>query len=509
MTPPFVALRETHTSVLFFVGDRVHKMKKPLDLGFLDNRDRATREAACHREVALNRRLAPDVYLGVADVSGPDGRPCEHLVEMRRLPDERRLSTVLDRADPPVDVVDALDDVARQVARLHAEAATGGEVDRCAEREAFARLWDLSLDHLDRLDAPDDGCRPLGAARLLAAIRDAARQFLHGRAALFEARIAAGRARDGHGDLLADDIFCLDDGARIIDCLEFDDELRFGDVFLDIAFLAMDLERAGRPDLARTLLVRYRALTGDECPPALIHHFVAYRATVRAKVAALRFGQGDADSRDTALALLDQARNNLRRGTIRLVTVGGLSGSGKTVTAATIGAFLSAPVLRSDVIRKESAGLDPLVDAASPPGEGLYSRERTEATYAAMLARAEETLTLGRSVVLDASWLSARDRARAADLAARVGAEFVEIECAADRDVRIRRVLERRAAGTDASDATPDVLSAQESTRDEWPSATVLDTTAGGPAPDQWLDRTVGPAPWPIDPSSPPSTRGA
>ncbi len=257
-TGPYVQIRETHTSVVFFVGDRVHKMKKPLDLGFLDNRTRAARESVCHREVDLNRRLAPDVYLGVADVHGPDGQVCEHLVEMRRLPDERRLAALVARGESIDTVVDS---VARQVAGLHAASPRDPAIDRCASIGFLTDLWRQSLDHLERLPVGID------AAGLLARIRNSANRYLEGRAPLFAARIDEGRAVDGHGDMLADDIFCLDDGPRIIDCLEFDDELRYGDGALDIAFLAMDLERLGDRAGAHRLLRAYAEFSGGTRAP--------------------------------------------------------------------------------------------------------------------------------------------------------------------------------------------------------------------------------------------------
>ena len=140
----------------------------------------------------------------------------------------------------------------------------------------------------------------------------------------------AGRARDGHGDLLADDIFLLDDGPRVLDCLEFDDALRLDDVLADVAFLAMDLERLGRPDLAERFLAAYRAASGDTWPSSLAHHHIAYRAQVRAKVSAIRAEQGVPDSADKAQALLRLALAHLEAGRVRLVLVGGLPGTGKS-----------------------------------------------------------------------------------------------------------------------------------------------------------------------------------
>lgn len=484
---PYATVRETHTSVVFFVGDRVHKLKKPLDLGFLDNRTRAARERACHREVELNRRLAPDVYLGVADVVGPDGRVCEHLVEMVRLPDDRRLAALIERSE---DVTDAVTAVARQVAALHAASEPGPEIDRCATREALTRLWRATLSHLAELGLGSE------ADGLLAACTQLVDRYLEGRASLFEGRIAAGRARDGHGDLLADDIFCLADGPRIIDCLEFDDELRYGDVMLDIAFLAMDLERLGAVPVARQLLHDYAEFAGAGCPASLVHHFIAYRALVRAKVAALRYVQGDGASRAQALALLRQTRVNLERARLRLVLVGGLSATGKTVTGRLIGEHLGAVVLRSDVIRKELVGASALEDHTAPVGEGIYTESHTEATYAELLRRARIALERGESVVLDASWLAERQRQRARQLAVEVSADLVEVECKADPAVLVKRIQERRAGRADASDATLAVLDDQLHVRDEWPSAVVLDTSADTLPDVAWLGRQLGPGPW-------------
>ena len=486
-TGPYAQIRETHTSVVFFVGDRVHKMKKPLDLGFLDNRTRAARESVCHREVDLNRRLAPDVYLGVADVHGPDGQVCEHLVEMRRLPDERRLAALVARGEN-IDTV--VEQVARQVAGLHAASPRDPAIDRCATVDFLTDLWRQSLDHLERLPVGID------AAGLLARIRTSANRYLEGRAPLFAERIADGRAVDGHGDMLADDIFCLDDGPRIIDCLEFDDELRYGDGALDIAFLAMDLERLGAREAAHRLLSAYAEFSGDTCPASLMHHYIAYRALVRAKVTALRHDQGDAASREVSLGLLDQVARNLDRARVRLVLVGGLSATGKTTVSRLIGTHLDAVVLRSDVIRKELAGLDPVTDASADVDSGLYTRENTDATYAEMLRRARIALSLGTSVVLDATWLVESRRVEARRLADEASADVIEIECCADPAVLLRRIISRREQGGDASDATPAVLDEQLHRRAEWPSAQVIDTTDGTLPDTEHLERLVGPGPW-------------
>ncbi|HET7722865.1 MAG TPA: AAA family ATPase, partial [Acidimicrobiales bacterium] len=401
-------MAETHSGVVFFLGDRAYKLKKPVDLGFLDFRTREARLDACRREVALNRRLAPDVYLGIADVSGPDGRPCEHLVVMRRMPDDRRLSSMVAAG---VDVGEHLADLAVLLADFHAGADRSPSVDELAGRDAVRRRWETNHDEMAPfrgtvLDAEtDDGIITL------------ARRYLAGRGPLFEQRIEEGRVCDGHGDLLADDIFCLDDGPRVLDCLEFDDRLRFGDVLADVAFLAMDLERLGRPDLASEFLARYRDASGDRWPPSLAHHHIAYRAQVRAKVAAVRWSQGDTASAPAAARLLALCHDHLRQARVRLVLVGGSPGTGKSTVARGIATPLDAVMFRSDEVRKSIAGLDPLVPAPAPLEAGLYRPAMTDATYTELLARARAALELGRTVVLDATWRDPRWREAAAGVA--------------------------------------------------------------------------------------------
>ncbi len=245
----------------------------------------------------------------------------------------------------------------------------------------------------------------------------AARRYVDGRGRLFAARIDRGWARDGHGDLLADDIFCCDDGPRILDCLEFDERLRVGDVLADAAFLAMDLERLGRPDLGWSFLQLHAELLGDRWPSSLAHHHIAYRAQVRAKVALARARQGVRGGDDEAARLLGIAGRHLRAGRARLVLVGGSPGTGKSTIAERLGVELDAIVVRSDELRKEVAGLPADAHAPSPPHAGIYSQRMTEATYEALIGRARELLELGEMVIVDATWSEQHWRDAAARMA--------------------------------------------------------------------------------------------
>ena len=466
---PWADAVETHSAVVFFVGDRAYKLKKPLDLGFLDFSTRAARQAVCHREVDLNRRLAPDVYLGVADVTGPDGALADHLVVMRRLPASMRLSTLV--ADG-AEVGDELRGVARQVARLHAESSHSDAADVAAGVEATRDRWTENMGTI-RASTPR-----VFDVDLVDDVEWLANRYLDGRQTLFDERIAHGRAVDGHGDLIADDIFCLPDRPRILDCIEFDDRYRLGDGLADVAFLAMDLERLGRPDLAEQFLAEYREARNDSWPPSLAHHHIAYRAQVRARVGAIRAVQGDAEAGPRAASLLGLARQHLERGRVRLVLVGGAPGTGKTTLAGHLAAELDAVVLATDEIRKELAGIPSLQPAPADFGQGIYSREATAATYDRLLARAAVALRRGEIVIADGTWLDERWRGRARAVATCATADLVELRCSAPFDVMRRRIEERAASHHDASDATPDVARRLLACSSRWVCATEIDTDA-------------------------------
>lgn len=465
MTGQHPAVVETHSSIVLFVGDRAFKMKKAVDFGFLDFRTREAREAACHREVELNRRLAPDVYLGVADVLGLDKQPCDHLVVMRRMPLDRRLSTLVTSG---VDVESCLREIARTVADFHSTAERPEAANAVAEVDAVLTRWEANAGEMERFTGS------IISAEVAAEATERARRYLTGRRPLFDQRIADGLIRDGHGDLLADDVFCLDDGPRILDCLEFDDQLRYGDILADASFLAMDLERLGRPDLGGRFLGWWSSFVGESHPQSLAHYYEAYRAQVRAKVSCLRHEQGDAGSADEARDLMELCRSHLDRGRVRLILIGGLPGTGKSTLAAGVAQALELPVVRSDEVRKELAGVAAGTHSASGLGEGIYSSDHTTRTYLALLGRAAASLGHGRSIMLDASWSQQTWRDMAAEVARSTASDLVELRCVAPASMADRRIASR--SRDDPSDATSEVAHAMAGLFDRWPSATEIDT---------------------------------
>ena len=309
-----------------------------------------------------------------------------------------------------------------------------------------------------------------------------AARFLGGREPLFDARVRAGRVLDGHGDLLADDVFCLDDGPRILDCLDFDDRLRWLDGLDDASFLAMDLERLGAPDLADRFTGWYMDYSADPAPAALRHHYVAYRAFVRAKVSCLQWDQGHHAAGNEARMLAELALDHLRAGAVTLVVVGGPPGTGKSTLAGELAGRLNFTVLSSDRIRKELAGIRPEQSAPAAYGAGIYTASWTERTYDELLRRTARLLSYGESVIADASWTSFRHRAAATATASAAAADLVQLRCRAPADVALRRVRQRSRGVSDADEAVARELAAA---LEPWPDAITIDMSdsrAGGRA---------------------------
>ncbi len=465
---PYVSVAETHSGAVFFAGDRAFKLKKPVSFGFLDFSTLEARRRACEQELELNRRLAPDVYLDTAALVGSDGTASEHFVVMRRLPADRRLSALVE-AGAPVD--DHLRALAHLLAAFHSRAARSAAIDGWAGRDAVLRRWEANAVEMAGL--PGGVFQPGAAERVLFL----ARRYLAGRERLFSARLDAGRACDGHGDLLAEDIFCLDDGPRVLDCIDFDDRLRYGDVLYDVAFLAMDLERLGRPDLSRRFLGLYREFSGDSWPASLAHHYVAYRAQVRALVAGIRLVQADGASPEAARHLLALSAAHLELGRVRLVVVGGLPGTGKSTLAAQLAEALGAATIRSDEVRKQMMGIDPSTPRRAPLDHGLYEPEVTATTYAELVRRAGVCLSNGVSAVVDATFSDRRWREEMRTLAAEAVADLDELHCVAPLDLVESRIAARLASGGDASDATPAVARQFAAAEAPWPTAAPIDTS--------------------------------
>jgi uncharacterized protein len=485
---------QTHISHVFLTPARVYKLRKAVDVGFLDFSGRAARNEDCQRELALNRRFSPDVYLGVAPVLLRDGRAevgrvgetlrpdCEHVVVMRRLPDGRDALTLLERgALGPREI----DSIAARIAAFHTAHGLG------APAPFTPAAW------LERSAAPMRaniaGLR-VAARRGIVASREVERLAVDTEAALarsaerLEARRAEGRAVDGHGDLHLQHVW-LEDSERsgdppritLIDCIEFAEEWRQIDAASEVAFLAMDLRYRAEPSLSERLLRKYAALRDDFGLYGVIDLFCAYRAAVRAKVAALAAEDPriEPDQRERA------ARSTARHLTLALeflvaptpaplIVVCGSVGSGKSTVAQRLADACEGVVIASDRTRKALAGLAPESRAQAAEGSPLYSDAMSVRVYAGLLARAAPVIASGRLAILDATFSHSAQRSAARELARQAGvrALLVEVRCAPA--VARERVALRALRGGDPSDAGPERVepsrAAFEAT-DEWPAA--------------------------------------
>ena len=345
------------------------------------------------------------------------------------------------------------------------------QIDRAARRDAVVELWDASLAEIRAFAGS------VVDTETLDRVAADSHTYAAGREDLFERRIADRRVCDGHGDLLADDVFCLDDGPRFLDCLEFDDQLRYGDVVADLAFLAMDLERLGHRDLAVRLFDSYRRQSGDSWPESLGDFYVAYRALVRAKIACLSVADGRIDNGENARTLLDLAAAHLAHGRVRLVLVGGSPATGKTTLARDLGRRTGWTVLHSDEVRKRLAGIEPTTSAADDLDVGLYSPEWTSRTYHSMIDTADRSLAGGQSVILDASWSDERQRERAVTLARSTSSSLHAFRLSVPAEIADARARSRTESRTDASDASTRLTGPLRARFTSWPDAVELDAT--------------------------------
>jgi aminoglycoside phosphotransferase family enzyme/predicted kinase len=447
-----VSLAETHISWVFLLDRDVFKIKKPVDLGFLNFGSREQRRGACEDEVRLNARLAPGVYRGVVPITrgldgrcvvGGVGRVVDWAVHMDRLSDDDRADTLLAQGTLSGE---RIDEIATRIAEFHDTARGDEKVSRFARpsaieknvRENFVQTRQALSEYLERAEA-DEIVRWQTA-------------FMHDQEERFERRIAQDRIRDGHGDLRLEHVYIGPRGAiRVLDCIEFNERFRYGDVCSDIAFLSMDLAAHGRVDLAERLLATYAREADDYDLYSVVDFYESYRAFVRGKVSSMLASDEGADPATRRRAAQEARRYFLlalssdRQGLLRpaVVAVGGVIASGKSAIASRLSAELSAPVIEADRTRKSMLGVDALRPLHEPAWSGPYNPDFSDRVYDELFRRASVVLGSGRPVVLDASFRSAPLRRMARDLAKAHGVPFRFVECRATAEVCRERLAGR------------------------------------------------------------------
>ncbi|MBI2935145.1 MAG: AAA family ATPase [Chloroflexi bacterium] len=451
--PSAVEVIQTQMSVVFLTGNYAYKIKKPVNLGYLDYTSLEQRQLNCKQEVTLNQRLCPDHYFGVVPVTLHEGRylidgpgqTVEYAVKMKQLPRDRTMDVLL-RSNAVTAAM--LHDLAERIAVFHARAATGPVISEFGSPEAIRRNIDENFSQTEAY------LNNVISLRRLRRLNSYSISFLERNEGLLRSRAAGGRVRDCHGDLhLAHVCFC--DGICIFDCIEFNERFRYCDVASEIAFLAMDMDRYDRPDLSDSMVNNYVTAAGDPGLLELLDFYKCYRAMVRAKVNCFKLNdpllaetEKEAAS-ETARRYFTLAESYTLKSTRPvLIVMMGLVASGKSALARAVSEATGAPVVSSDVTRKQLAGVPLRERHFEEYGAGLYAREATRKTYAALYARAGTILKKGKAVVLDATFRKQAEREAAWSLAQEFGARFLLVECRCPEEETRKRLARRLEQGS-------------------------------------------------------------
>lgn len=498
-----VSVIQTHASAVLLTPELVYKLKKPKNFSFFDYSTPALRRHFCEQEVRLNLRLAPHVYLGVAPVLAcPGGRFCfgptfhsgdlplpgaalpggevvDFAVVMVRLPDEATLESRLRTGTAPPSL---LAQIANYVATFHRMTQTDAYIASFGSLDVIRGNWEENFEQM----------KPYTGNTLATAtyqrIVEYVHSFLGKRSSLFASRVRDGRIRDCHGDLRLQHIYILDEEQdatqqlprlAILDGIEFNERFRYSDVASEVAFLAMELDAAGRSDLSRMFVDTYIAEAGDDALREVLPFYSCYRACVRGKVLSFQLDEPEVPERQReavhqeATSLFELAAR-YASGPIgpKVVMIGGLMGTGKSTLALAFQQALGWKLFSSDAVRKHLAEIDPAEPRADGFGQGLYNSEWTRRTYEGLRAEMSAALSKGHSVLLDASFVRRADRVSIGEGAAAHGADVLFVECLCPREVALERLTQRwkrrlekperlSRQGSPASDGRPDLYDAQ------------------------------------------------
>ena len=459
-----IELVQTQMSFVFLTDEFVYKVKKAVNLGYLDYTTQEKRQFYCQKEVELNRRLCPEVYLGVVPITrhggailvAAKGKVMEHAVKMHRLPQEAMMDVLLANNQVSAGMVTR---VAQKMAAFHQQAETSAEISAFGNIKAITQNTDENFDQTEKYISTTIS---QDKYQHIKAYTDS---FIQKNISLFQKRIAKGRIRDCHGDLHAAHI-CFTDGICIYDCIEFNDRFRYCDVASEVAFLAMDLDHYGRADLSRSLVNAYVAESHDRELPQLLNFYKCYRAYVRGKVESFKLDDpyiAPAEKRQTlqvATSYFDLAHAYTRSRPMLFITTG-LVGTGKTTLAKVLAKRLGLVVISSDVTRKQLASIPITEHRFEEFDSGIYSPEFSRKTYDRMFSEAKHILSEGGSVILDASFTKAEERLGAKRLAEETGADFLIIECTLDEE-SIKQRLARRLEQETTSDGRWEIYEPQK-----------------------------------------------
>ena len=484
-----IRLVETHISWVLLTGAYAYKIKKPVNLGFLDFSTLEKRRFYCEEELRLNRRLAESLYLDVIPIAGSPvhpllngtGEAIEYAVRMVQFPEDARLDRLLARGELGATHIDSL---AQELAEFHGRIRVAGDDSPFGNPE---HVYEPVKENFEQI-RPRIGTQDRISLQRLETWSE---QTFAGLRRTLEERKRQGFIRECHGDAHLANMVWIDARAVLFDCLEFNENLRWIDTMSEVAFLAMDLDDRGHAALARRALNAYLEHTGDYAGLKVLRFYQVYRALVRAKVACIRLSQGGLNEekkrqvREEYLGYMNLAEHYTRALPTALLITHGLSGSGKTWLSQQLLEAIDAIRLRSDVERKRLYGLAPHQRSGSGIGTGIYTPEAGRLTYARLLELAAATLQAGFPAIVDAAFLRRGQRAPFRGLAEKLRAAFVILEIHAPENVLRERLLHRADQTHEASEAGLAVLdhqlaSLEPLTADEKADALAIDGVASG-----------------------------
>lgn len=425
-----VRLVQTHVSYIFITDNFAYKIKKAVDLGFLNFTSIDRRRFYCNEEVRLNRRLCPDIYLDVVELrespSGltfcGEGKVVDYAVLMKRLPEERMLDRML--SEGKVTEKD-IRSIAGAVAGFHLKAERGGAIDEYGTVAAVLRNWEENFHQVGNCPGASIPERDLSM------IRTFVETFISENESVFAERLKSGFIRDCDGDIHIENI-CMTEPPCIFDCIEFNDRFRYSDTAADIAFFLMDLDFHGKSVLSGPFLDEYCNMTGDRGLFQVLDFYMVYRAFVRGKVESLKqnspaipvsekINAGKKAERYFRLARGYILRKRMPR---TLIITCGLMGSGKSTIASALSFELGLETVSSDAVRKEITNTPPDQRSNDNYGNGIYTPVIDESVYNELLSRSDMAIKEGRSIIVDATFRRWRDRVRFAKMAGDNGASF-------------------------------------------------------------------------------------
>ncbi|GCE30140.1 aminoglycoside phosphotransferase [Dictyobacter alpinus] len=492
-------LIQTHASAVIMTPDYVYKLKKPRNFGFFDYSTINLRRHFCQLEVSLNTPLAPGIYLGVAPVMQarngtitfgatypPSSEPApgpgsegatviDYAVVMRRLPESATLHALLEAGKVTPDLMVS---IAHVVAQFHSQTPTNTHIAQAGRIPVIRKNWEENFQQMHPY------IEQTLSHKTYTALQHYVYQFLKQQQELFQQRFLHGYIRDCHGDLRLQHVYVLpeeDPSIILLDRIEFNERIRYGDVASEVAFLCMELDLAQRPDLADVFLTHYLAETGDTSLLKLLPFYACYRACVRGKVTSFLLDDPEINASQRSRAQSEASELfKLALGYTKwspqplLIIVGGVMGSGKSSVAQALQEKYACRLLSTDRIRKQLARLQPAQPQAEQFGAGIYDSSWTRQTYTALHQRALAYLRQGYSVILDGTFSRRADRQNIVRQASQYGASVIFIECVCPRELTLQRLEQRwqaRLAGeqlssqqrgaSDASDGRPELYAMQ------------------------------------------------